>query len=470
MSSILILGAGLAGLTAASLLARAGHEVRVIERDRNPAPDVRQLHSWARPGLHQLPHIHLNLALWRELAERELPELPQLLEQYGALRLNLLSANPAAGTLTAEDRVFETITARRRLHQAALEQVALDTPGVSIIRGERVSGLEVSRAGPVPLVTGVRTAAGARFSADLIVDATGRRSALSSWLQQAGLPAVAEQRAERGSVYYSRHFRSRDGQLPGFRAGTLQPHHGLSLITLPADNGSWSVAIVTGSEDAELRTLREPKQWSRAFAQYPLARHWGQGEPLSDEVAVMAALHDQNRSLLQADGSPLLGGLVLLGDAWASTDPTLGRGSTLTLLHALLLRDALRAGSPSAQPAAFTAEFERLSTRELGPLVQRSNWYISQRLAEMHADASAAEATPAEAWQEVQAARQLELTDKELARGFARNAYLFRTGADAFPAPQLYEQRLQAVLTGAWSRYPQPGPRHAELVQLLRRA
>lgn len=467
MSSILILGAGLAGLSAACLLARAGHEVRVLERDHQPAPQHGRADFWLRPGLHQLPHIHLNLALWRELTERELPELIRELEQRGALRLNLLRANPPAGPLTASDREFETVTARRSLHQAALEHVAGNTPGVTVIRGERVVRLMVDRSGPVPVVTGASTASGASFTADLTVAATGRRSALRNWLKQAGLPPPYEQLAERGSVYYSRHFRSTDGRLPGFRAGTLQPHHGLSLITLPADNGTWSLAIVTTSEDAELRVLKDPVVWERVFQQYPLARHWTDGEPLNAEVAVMAALHDQNRSLL-AGGTPLAGGLVLLGDAWASTDPTLGRGSSLTFRHALLLRDTLSDLDPAADPARFTAEFESRSVRELGQLVERSNWYISQRLREMAADAAGEQADFPTGWQEVQAGRLLELTDPELARGFARSAYLLQSGEQAFSDPGLYEARLRNLLKRPWQRYPQPGPEHAQLVELIR--
>lgn len=460
MSSILIVGAGLAGLSAALLLARSGHRVTVLEQDAA---------SGRRRGLQQLPHIHLNLALWRELAERELPELPHSLLTNGALRLNLLAANPPLNgeVLTEADRRFETVTARRSLQQRVLEDLAGAAPGVSIRWGEQVQEVIVAETGEPACVLGVRTRSGAEFRADLTVDASGRRSALPQWLARARLPAAREERAERGSVYYSRHYRSGGAQLPDLLAGTLQPYHGLSIITLPADNDTWSVAIVTGSDDTLLRRLRDPANWELVLRQYPRAAHWLQGEPLTDEVAVMAALHDQNRSLLSDGGQPLTGGLVLLGDAWASTDPTLGRGTSITLRHALLLRDLLNEIDPGSEPLRFTREFEALSQRELGPLISRSNWYIRQRLQELHADVSGERVVFDADWQRVQASRQLELTDPDLARHFAGGAYLLDEGTEQFRRPELLDTRIREVLAAGWERYPLGGPTHQQLARLL---
>jgi len=460
VSSTLILGAGLAGLSAAILLARSGHQVTLVEQDTAQG---------RRRGLQQLPHIHLNLSLWRELGENELPELPHRLLAHGALRLNLLAANPPLRGVpfTEADHRFETVTARRAVHQRVLEQLAGTVPGVSIHWGEQVQDLIVTEAGKPARVLGVRTRSGTEFRAELTVDASGRRSALPRWLARAQLPAAREERAERGSVYYSRHYRSAGGRPPALLAGTLQPYHGLSIITLPADNDTWSVAIVTGSEDAELRRLRDPANWELALRQYPRAAHWLQGEPLSDDVAVMAALHDQKRSLLSDSGQPLVGGLVLLGDAWASTDPTLGRGSSITLKHALLLRRLLTEINPGSEPLRFTREFETLSQRELGPLINRSSWYIRQRLQELYADVAGERLVSDADWQRVQASRHLELTDPDLARHFAAGAYLLDENTERFRRPELLDERLAAVLAGSWDRYPHGGPDYQRLLKLL---
>ncbi len=467
MSHVLILGAGLAGLIAAALLARDGHEVTVLEKDPEPVPIREPADSLNRPGVHQFRHIHLNLARWLQLAELELPDLPERLLAAGGLRLNLLGAHPAVDPASygVADRRFETITARRPVLEAVLAHEATATPGVRIVRGERVTGL--LRHPRLPQVTGVRTEI-RDWQAELVVDATGRLSSAPLWLRQAGLPELSEQRAEESTAYYSRHFRAPDGNLPELKAATLHPYDGLSIITLPADNHTWSVAMQTHEKDGALRQLRDPAVWSKALAQYPLAAHWGEGESLSDQVHVIAALHDRSRSLLKGEDAGF-SGFVLLGDAWTCSDPSLGRGSTLAFRHAQILRDTLRTRDPVLDGTDFSSAFEHRSALLLGPVNSRSWWFIRNRLAEMAADARGEDAELGAAWREVQATRELEWKDPDLARGFAGVAYLLETSAEAFDNPDLLAGRVSARLAGDWNRYPLPGPTRQQLLATLKR-
>ncbi|OLT16549.1 hypothetical protein BJF78_14125 [Pseudonocardia sp. CNS-139] len=81
--------------------------------------------------------------------------------------------------------------------------------------------------------------------------------------------------------------------------------------------------------------------WDRALALVPgVAAERAAGEPITD-VQVMSGLNDRRRTLA-VDGEPVVTGLVAIGDAWASTNPSLGRGSTMGLIHACLLRGVLR--------------------------------------------------------------------------------------------------------------------------------
>jgi flavin-dependent dehydrogenase len=82
----------------------------------------------------------------------------------------------------------------------------------------------------------------------------------------------------------------------------------------------------------------------------------------------MAGVLDRYRRIV-VDDTPVVTGLLPVGDSWACTNPTAGRGISLGLAHAVALRDAVRTG---ADPAALVEEFDRTTEATLTP------WYRQQ--------------------------------------------------------------------------------------------
>jgi 2-polyprenyl-6-methoxyphenol hydroxylase-like FAD-dependent oxidoreductase len=468
MARILILGAGLGGLGTAMLLNRDGHEVTVLERDPAGPPPPEHADAawdgWQRRGVNQFRLPHFMLPRWWGLVRAELPEVRYPLEAAGARYLNLIAAMPVErrGPMRDSDGLFDTVTARRPVLEAALSAAA-ETAGVTIRRGVAVTGLTTDRPARVPRVTGVLTEGGAAIGADLVVDCGGRRSALSSWLQAAGARRPLEERADCGFVYYSRHFRPRAGGQPAMLSNLLQNYDSLSTITLPADNGTWSVVLTTSGRDKAMKVLREPARWHAAVARYPLVAHWADGEPLSG-VEVMAGIEDRYRRLV-VDGQPVATGAVAVGDAFACTNPSVGRGASIALVHACLLRDLLREIDPDDHDK-FARRFDELTTETVDPLYRATLWYDRHRLAEIDADvAGTPYRTDDQRWPMSKALFAASLADAELARSYAAVVSFIATPDEVFAAPGVVERVV--ALGMAAPQYPLPGPTRRELLAAI---
>ena len=141
MAEILVVGGGLAGQTAAMLLAKDGHSVTVLERDAAPPPaSVEEAWAhWERRGVNQFRMLHYFLPRFRDVLEHELPEVITSIDAYGALRYNPIMAIPAdfSGGVREGDERFESITGRRPVMEAAVAAVTAAAPGVDLRRGVR---------------------------------------------------------------------------------------------------------------------------------------------------------------------------------------------------------------------------------------------------------------------------------------------------------------------------------------------
>ncbi|SCG68137.1 FAD-dependent oxidoreductase [Micromonospora humi] len=468
MAHILVLGAGLAGLTTAMLLADDGHRVTVLERDPAQPPPVAHAavawDDWRRHGVSQFRLPHFMLPRWWSLIRTHLPDVAGPLLSAGALPVNLLGALPEArrGALRADDSRFDTVTARRPVLEAVLAGAA-EAVGVTLRRGVAVTGLAIDRQPCAPHVTGVRTTGGGTAPADLVVDCGGRRSALGAWLSAAGAHPPIEQREDSGFRYYARHFRSRSGLLPAVLTSLLHHYDSLSVLTLPGDNDTWSVVLTTSGRDRALRPLRDPDRWYAALARYPLAAHWADGEPISG-VDVMAGIEDRYRRLV-VDGRPVATGVVPVGDACACTNPSLGRGASMALIQAVLLRDLLRETDPRDHHT-FARRFDEATTQTIEPLYRATLWYDRHRLAELDADAAGRPYRPADPrWRAGAALFAASLADPELTRAHTALASFIATPDEVFAVPGVLDRAL--ALGGDADRYPLPGPSRAELLGTL---
>ena len=465
MAEILVLGAGLTGLTTAMLLARDGHDVTVLERDAADPPGDAPAAAWTgwdRGGVAQFHQLHLMLPRWREVMETELPGVLDALRAAGGLDHNALHHRPVAqtGGWQPGDERFGLVTARRPVLEAAVASAAARCPGLRIRRGVAVTGLLTSDGGAVPQVVGVRTVAG-DVRASLVVDAGGRRSAVSRWIVDAGGRAPVDQRADCGFVYYGRHYR---GAMPAGVDSMLSHNESVSLLTLPADNGTWGVGITTSSRDRALRELRHLPCWEAAIRCYPATAGWIDAEPITG-ISVMAGIEDRRRELV-VDSAPVVTGLVALGDAWASTNPSLGRGASIGALHACVLRDVV-AKEGTDDPDTLVLRFAAETAATVAPYLDSTLSFDRHRLAEIEADVAGVPYEPEDpAWAMTRALGAGARTDPVVARALAAIA-----SVQALPAEVLGDPAVLGHAAAFLGRpHYAPGASRAELLAAVRGA
>jgi len=468
MARIVVVGGGMCGLSAGIVLARDGHEVTVLERDGAPVPESVEeaWESWSRDGVRQFRMAHFLQPAGRVVLEEELPDVFAALVSAGALRLDMLGMAPpnlTEGGPRAGDQRFVTYTARRSTFERVLGKAAEGEPGVEVRRGSVVEGLTTALGNGTPHVTGVRLDSGEVLQVDLVVDAMGRRSQLPRWCGDAGIGPMQEESEDSGFIYYGRFFRSADGTTPQPIGPLLAPMGTFSLLTLPSDNGTWAVAIVTSSGDQVLKRVRDPDLWSAVLQACPLHAHWLQGEPIG-ELEAMGGLTDRYRRPV-ADGRPMLTGIALLGDAWACTNPSLGRGISLGLLHTKCLREVV--GAHLDDPLEFAEAWDAATEAKLTPWYRETVAEDRDRLHEIEALRNGTEPTPPSERASVlrRALTTAALHDPELFRAYLASRAVLTPLSETFAQDGVAERTIE--LAGEHQPMVLPGPSREDLLTLL---
>ena len=222
--------------------------------------------------------------------------------------------------------------------------------------------------------------------------------------------------------------------------------------------------VVTAAKDTALRSLREADRWEAVVRGLPLVAHWLDGTPIDDGVQVMARLEDRYRRFA-VDGQPVATGVVAVADSWACTNPTNGRGASIGLLHALTLRDQLRAVGLD-DPAAFAGAFHAATAETVEPWYRATLTSDRHRLGEIEAGIrGVAYDSPDPAYQLEKALDLALQQDPECLRASLDTRLVLRTPEDVFARPGLRDKTLR--LGSHWRDEPPFGPTREQILSLV---
>jgi 2-polyprenyl-6-methoxyphenol hydroxylase-like FAD-dependent oxidoreductase len=467
MGSVIICGGGVIGLSAALMLGRDGHQVTVLEADPDGAPATagQAWAAWPRRGVAQFRQPHNLFPRFRQVCDEELPDLPGRLLAAGCPVVDYLGA-PGRGqppTLPDPgpcpgDEMFRSVAGRRPVVESVLAAAAEDQPGVTIRRGVRATELTRGRSAVpgVPHVTGVRTSDDREQEADLVIDAMGRRSPGVALLGALGARPPVVESEDSGFTYYTRFFTG--PSRPHLIGPALMPLGTISVLTIEGDNDTWSVTVCSASADTRVKALRDPEVFTRLIRACPLQARWLDGQPITG-ILPMAGILDRYRRFT-VGGVPVATGFAAVGDAWACTNPSAGRGISVGLVHAQLLRRTVR--DHLGDPVGFARAWDEGTELTVAPFFRNQIRADRARLAEMTALREGRQPPPPDP-----ASRRLLTAAMQDATVF--RAFLETVLCLALPQEVLSRPAVAAAVgrLGDGEPRPFPGPDRPRLLELV---
>jgi 2-polyprenyl-6-methoxyphenol hydroxylase-like FAD-dependent oxidoreductase len=360
-----VLGGSVAGLLAARVLSDFAERVVIIERDELGGPEC------SRSGTPHAQQLHVLLPAGARWMERWLKGFTDDVLSMGAI------VGSTTATLTVMDgqrqelgdRDYRILCATRSLFESCARTSVLGLPNVSLLSA-RATGLQY-REGAVCAVEYSDDRVAGKLETDFVVDAMGRSSRLSDWLNRGGFEQPRLERLAMPLNYATARFERRtaaaDLEVVGSLA-TYSPGHAVDEVSIAAasviENDQWIVALIGYEPDRPGRTI---DQFRAASAKLPaLFGEAVSGKPTRDVVTYHQA-ESRRRHFTNLHRFPAR--LVCVGDAVASFNPIYGQGMSSAALHASCLSSYLTNGADN--DAAATDFFQ------LQEMVVDAAWTVS---------------------------------------------------------------------------------------------
>lgn len=302
---VAVVGASIAGCTAARLLAQAGARVAVIER--RPDPDAYKvvcthaIQSSATPTIERL-------------------DLAPLLDARGAVRIGVELWTPYGGWLRTPADAPRGWGVTRRTLDPLLRELTLSTPGVEPMLGEMVDGLIWEGGRPA----GVTLRGRQHVRAKLVVGADGRGSTV------ARLARVAGRVRPHNRFFYFAYWRGVRPPTSNARAWLMDPEGGAQF-----PNEDDQTVLVAAFHRSRLREVRADPEgaYMRRIEALTDGPDIGGAERISELIGKLEMPNVMRPAARR--------GIAFVGDAALASDPLVGIGCGWAFQSAGWLVDAV---------------------------------------------------------------------------------------------------------------------------------
>ena len=335
-----VIGASMAGLLAARVLADRFGQVTVVDRD--DLPDGAD----SRKGVPQGRHAHGLLASG-ELVLRDLfPGLMEDLVTAGAQRVTVSQAQwwQYGGYRVGCPAPEGTFLSRPFL-EAGVRQRVLSLPNVTLVRAAAY-GLDMADGQVTGVVTGD---AGGTVPAQFTVDASGRGSRVAHWLAEAGYPEPPVARVHMNMTYATRLYHRTAGRLPdGTWIVTISDpdQSGRLGVAFPIEGDRWIVTLAGFHGDGAPADDAGYLAFAESLPTGEVAGIIADEKP-AGEIVTHRLPSSQWRHLEKVKRHPLR--FLAMGDAVCSFNPIYGQGMSTAALQAVALGTCMDRYGPASE-------------------------------------------------------------------------------------------------------------------------
>ena len=342
----LVIGGSMAGLLAARVLSERFEQVTIVERDHFPeGPGFRR-------GIPQSRHLHAFMIRGRMIADRLFPGLSEELEEAGAVPMD--SADDfewltPAGFAPRFPSGLPLLMCSRDLLEWTVRRRVAALPRVRFLQRTDVTGLLPTPDGKAVAAVKIHSRDGESATrseeplrAELVVDASGRNSNASKWLEALGYAPPEETHINSHLGYASRIYERPewfDGDWKGLNVQAAPPLVTRGGALFPLEGNRWMVTLSGVGGDYPPTDEEGFIDFARSLRSPMLYEAIEDATPLSD-ISGYRDTANRRRHYEKLSRQP--DNFLVTGDSACAFNPVYAQGMTTAALGAEALEECLR--------------------------------------------------------------------------------------------------------------------------------